>query len=577
MARLFVTGINLNKNELQNARIQNLSSAPSSPVAGQIYFDTTTNVLYFYNGTEWVPASGSTEVIQDVIGSSVSGGTGLTATYNDTSGITTLDLDSTAVTAGNYGTTAAKTASFTVDAQGRLTAASEQDIQIATSQVTDLAEFIDDTVGDSVAGLIKEGEGIDVTYNDGAGTLTIAAEDATSSNKGIASFDSTDFTVASGAVTLNVDRIEDITANLIVDGTGLDKLYNDGAGTLTLSIDSTVTTNDGTQTLTNKTLGAGNSLSSDLNANSNKITNLAAPTNAGDAANKAYVDGVAEGLHIHAASYAATTANLNATYSNGTSGVGATLTNAGTQAAFSTDGVSPALNARILVKSQTNTFENGIYTLTTVGTVSTNWVLTRATDFDTGVEMAGGDFTFVDAGTTLANTGWVMVDEVTTVGTDPVVFQQFSGAGVFLAGDGLTLTGSTFSVDVTPTSGNASLTNTGGAVEVKVNTSDGLEVTASGLGINNGTGLTFSGGALVFDTANGYGTRKLAFAVGNGSATSYTVTHSLATRDVSVHVYENASPYAQVEADVEHTDSNSLTIKFATAPTSDQYRVVVVG
>jgi len=577
MARLFVTGINLNKNELQNARIQNLSSAPSSPVAGQIYFDTTTNVLYFYNGTEWVPASGSTEVIQDVIGSSVSGGTGLTATYNDTSGITTLDLDSTAVTAGNYGTTAAKTASFTVDAQGRLTAASEQNIQIATSQVTDLAEFIDDTVADAVNGLIKEGEGIDVTYDDAGGTLTIAAEDATSSNKGIASFDSIDFTVASGAVTLNVDRIEDVAANLIVAGTGLDKNYNDGAGTLTIDIDSTVTTNDGAQTLTNKTLGSGTTLSADLNANINIITNLAAPTNAGDAANKAYVDGVAEGLHIHAASYAATTANLNATYSNGTSGVGATLTNAGTQAAFTTDGVSPAINARILVKSQTNTFENGIYTLTTVGTVSTNWVLTRATDFDTALEMAGGDFTFVDAGTTLANTGWVMVDEVTTVGTDPIVFQQFSGAGVFLAGDGLTLTGSTFSVDVTPTSGNASLTNTGGAVEVKVNTNDGLEVTASGLGINNGTGLTFSGGALVFDTANGYGTRKLAFAVGDGSATSYTVNHALATRDVSVQVYENASPYAQVEADVEHTDSNNLTIKFAVAPTSNQYRVVVVG
>jgi len=600
MARLFVTGINLNKNELQNARIQNLSAAPSSPVAGQIYFDTTTNVLYFYNGTAWVPASGSTEVIQDIIGSSLIGGTGLTATYDDAvTGNTTIDLDNTAVTAGNYGTTAAKTASFTVDAQGRLTAANEQNIQIATSQVTDLAEFIDDTVADAVTGLVKEGEGIDVTYDDAGGTLTIAgedasttnkgiasfnaddfnvttgaveledtvvksvttdsgaltpsshgisilggegvdvthagasitvaAEDATSSNKGIASFDGTDFTVTSGAVTLNVDRIEDVAANLIVAGTGLDKNYNDGAGTLTIDIDSTVTTNDGAQTLTNKTLGSGTTLSADLNANSNKITNLAAPTNAGDAANKAYVDGVAEGLHIHAASYAATTANLNATYSNGTSGVGATLTNAGTQAAFTTDGVSPAINARILVKSQTNTFENGIYTLTTVGTVSTNWVLTRATDFDTA------------------------------------------------AGDGLTLTGSTFSVDVTPTSGNASLTNTGGAVEVKVNTNDGLEVTASGLGINNGTGLTFSGGALVFDTANGYGTRKLAFAVGDGSATSYTVNHALATRDVSVQVYENASPYAQVEADVEHTDSNNLTIKFAVAPTSNQYRVVVVG
>ena len=188
MARLFVTGINLNKNELQNARIHNLSSAPSSPVAGQIYFDTTANVLSFYNGTEWVPASGSTEVIQDVIGSSVIGGTGLTATYDDNAGNTTIDLDNTAVSAGNYGTTAAKTASFTVDAQGRLTAASEQDIQIATSQVTDLAEFIDDTVGDAVTGLVQAGEGIDVTYDDNAGTLTIVGEDASTSNKGIISF-----------------------------------------------------------------------------------------------------------------------------------------------------------------------------------------------------------------------------------------------------------------------------------------------------------------------------------------------------------------------------------------------------
>ena len=629
MARLFVTGINLNKNELQNARIQNLSTAPSSPVAGQIYFDTTTNVLYFYNGTEWVPASGSTEVIQDLIGSSVIGGTGLTATYDDAgTGNTTIDLDNTTVTAGNYGTTAAKTASFTVDAQGRLTAANEQDIQIATSQVTDLAEFIDDTVGDAVTGLVKEGEGIDVTYDDANGTLTIAgedasttnkgiasfnaddfnvttgaveledtvvksvttdsgaltpsshgisilggegvdvthasntitvaAEDATSSNKGIASFDATDFTVTSGAVTVNVDRIEDVAANLIVAGTGLDKNYNDGAGTLTIDIDSTVTTNDGTQTLTNKTLGSGTTLSSDLNANSNKITNLAAPTNSGDAANKAYVDAVSEGLHIHAAAVAATTGNID---------LSTALENGDI-----VDGVTLATGDRVLVKSQTNAAENGIYVVQASGAA------VRATDFDAPAEVDGGDFIFVTNGTLYDNTGWVQTSTgVAIIGTDPINFTQFSGAGTYLAGDGLTLTGNTFSVDVTPTSGNASLTNTGGAVEVKVNTNDGLEVTASGLGINNGTGLTFSGGALVFDTANGYGTRKLAFNVGDGSATSYTVNHALTTRDVSVHVYENASPYAQVEADVEHTDSNNLTIKFAVAPTSNQYRVVVVG
>ena len=628
MARLFVTGINLNKNELQNARIHNLSSAPSSPVAGQIYFDTTANVLSFYNGTEWVPASGSTEVIQDVIGSSVIGGTGLTATYDDNAGNTTIDLDNTAVSAGNYGTTAAKTASFTVDAQGRLTAASEQDIQIATSQVTDLAEFIDDTVGDAVTGLVQAGEGIDVTYDDNAGTLTIAGEDAstsnkgiasfntddfnvtagdveledtvvktvttdsgaltpsshgfsilggegldvthtgtsitvagedaTSSNKGIASFDGTDFTVTSGAVTLNVDRIEDAVDNLIIAGTGLDKTYNDGAGSLTIDIDSTVTTNNGAQTLTNKTLGAGNSLSSDLNANNNKITGLATPTNATDAATKGYVDSTAIGLDVKLSVRVATTANIDLT---------ADLENGDVL-----DGVTLATGNRVLVKNQTDQTQNGIYVVASSGAAS------RSEDANSDAEVTAGLFTFVEEGTVNGNTGYVLTsDNPITLGSTNLVFSQFSGVGTFTAGAGITLAGTEFSVDVTPTSGSASLTNTGGAVEVKTNTNDGLEVTASGLGINNGTGLTFAAGALVFDTANGYGTRKLAFNVGDGAATSYAVTHSLATRDVSVHVYENASPYAQVEADVEHTDSNNLTVKFSVAPTSNQYRVVVVG
>jgi len=193
-----------------------------------------------------------------------------------------------------------------------------------------------------------------------------------------------------------------------------------------------------------------------------------------------------------------------------------------------------------LVKNQTNTFENGIYTLTTVGSGSTNWVLTRATDFDSAVEIAGGDFTFVDAGSTLANTGWVQVDEVTTVGTDPIVFQQFSGAGTYTASNGVQLVASNFS---------------------------GVVVANGGLSV----------GASGFELDTTIAVRKYAASVGDGSNTSYTVTHNLGTKDVTVAVYDNSSPYAEVICDVQHTSTTAITLLFSVAPTSNQYRVVVHG
>jgi hypothetical protein len=133
-------------------------------------------------------------------------------------------------------------------------------------------------------------------------------------------------------------------------------------------------------------------------------------------------------------------------------GVGATLTNAGTQAALTIDGVLMTVGKRVLIYNQTSAFQNGVYTVTTVGTVSTNWVLTRATDADTyspisSTGLGGGDAFFVQAGATGAGETYVCSNTgVITFGTTNITFVQVSSAPVYSAGTGLTLTGTTFSI-----------------------------------------------------------------------------------------------------------------------------------
>jgi len=168
-------------------------------------------------------------------------------------------------------------------------------------------------------------------------------------------------------------------------------------------------------------LKAGDTMTGALILNADPVVALGAVT-------KQYVDAIASGLTIKSPVICASTTAFTVTYANGASGVGATLTNAGVQAAFSTDGISPAINSRVLIKDQASQLQNGIYTLTTVGSGATNWVLTRATDFDAVAEIILGSIVIVQTGTANANTSWIETATVATIGVDSITFSQFGSS-----------------------------------------------------------------------------------------------------------------------------------------------------
>jgi hypothetical protein len=179
---------------------------------------------------------------------------------------------------------------------------------------------------------------------------------------------------------------------------------------------------------------------------------------------KEYVDQVATGLDVKDSAIAATTVNLNATYNNGSSGVGATLT-ASTNGVLTLDGVTPSLNDRILVKDETTFKEyNGIYVVTDEGSGSSPWELTRATDADEPSELTGGSFVFVESGTANGGNGYVFTHTGTpTFGTTDLPVSQFSGAGQIEAGDALTKSGNRLDV----TTDNSSIEVNADALQVK--------------------------------------------------------------------------------------------------------------
>ena len=322
------------------------------------------------------------------------------------------------------------TAPFTVTSTTRVANlnvdyANVTDYGVVTTQTS--GTFYPIFVNGSTSANYAQGSNANLSFNAGTGALSatlLTGTLTTASQPNVTSVGTLSNLVASGNIQSN--------ANIITDNIlGL-------TGALTI-------TSAGTNTNINlKPNGTGN-----IDANSTFITNLKDPTNNQDAATKYYVDTIAQGLHVHQAAYVATTDTLDSatggtvSYNNGTSGVGATLTTTGTFNLIDGGNVQ-TVGTRILVKNEANAAWNGVYTY------STPTVIIRATDFDNSADVMGGDFLFVTSGTTLADTGWVQTtDAPVTIGTSPIVFAQFSGAGSYTAGTGLTLTGSTFSISNT--------------------------------------------------------------------------------------------------------------------------------
>jgi hypothetical protein len=406
MARLFVTSINLNKNELINARIQNVSSAPSLPVTGQIYYNNSDNVMYYYNGRTapdgpWIPMSASTEAIQDIIGSTIVGGTGITAVYGDPAGTETISITNTGVTAGAYGS-ATKIPTFTVNAQGQLTLAGEADVATTLTINGDTGTTGISLLTESLQ--VSGGEGIDVTVTDN--TITIAGEDASTTNKGVASFADADFTVASGAVSIkNVNLGTQTTGNYVAGITGTaNEVTVSGSGSENASV--TIGLPDDVTITNNLTVGG----------------------------------------------------NLNVT------------------------GTINSVNT-----TQVNIVDNKI---------NLNTDFTGNPTVDAGIRVERGASPDVEILWNESEDKWT-------------------------------------------------LTNNG---------TNYHEITRK-----------FKKDILLTDASN------------SPTNTAFLFTHNLGTKDVTVQIYQTGTPYAQVEADVEHTSDNTTTIKFAAAPSDGEYRVVIVG
>lgn len=616
MSRSFLTGLNLNKNELLNARIQNLAIAPGSPATGQIYYNTGDNTLRYWNGTAWLTLAqgGSVEqaiqaAIDALTTSDIEEGTNLYFTdqrAKDAAAVLLTGASQTNISITGDGN------GLTITAENGVADSTTDDLDEGTTNLYFTDERAQDAVGNSV------GNGL--TYNDTTGAISASIGTGLEFNAGVIDVDTDTIATRLYADTKVSDHnnltsgVHGVTGNVVGDtdaqtitnktlgsGTVLSATVDANGNTITdlgtpvadtdaatkLYVDTGIQSHSNiisgihgvtgnivgttdTQTLENKALSTGTIFADTIDADGYNIVNLAAPINDGDAANKAYVDNAVAGLTWKPS------ANLLSVSDVPLTGLTETLIIDGHAALDSADS-----GYRILLTNQTVDSENGIYVYTDDGT---NYVLTRAVDADTYTELDGATI-FIQEGTTYGQSAWTQANHY-LISFEGQEWVQFSGAAQITAGNGLTKTGNTIdavgtadrisvttdSIDIASTYAGQTSITTLGTITSGTWEADTIAV------IHGGTGATTAADARANLGATTKYTGTNPELVPVSGAVTWVVAHNMGIRTVVVQVYA-LDTFEQVEVDVERTNTNEVTLSWVSTSTilADSYQVVVVG